>query len=238
MEREELLGQVNSALETEGRTLTLSEETINGELDDALEDVTDDAQVDETFVKRLVKRLTRMDGNLHKDVSTQVKAYKKPHPAPKTTAGKTAGNAAGTTAVNEDEDEPAWAKKLNARLDAMEQSQKTAKEAEVKNATLKEVKKGLKTKFQEANLDVNDYFLNQALRELKLPELEEGESYDVDDLVNKSEKLYHKHLKAAGLDKKDSDKPRFGSRAGAGGKGETAADRFFNRKGKKEGWKK
>ena len=46
MEREELLGQVNSALEAEGRTLTLSEETINGELDDALESVTDDAQVD------------------------------------------------------------------------------------------------------------------------------------------------------------------------------------------------
>ena len=235
MEREELLGQVNSALETEGRTLTLSEETINGELDDALEDVTDDAQVDETFVKRLVKRLTRMDGNLHKDVSTQVKAYKKTHPAPK--KGSTTTSQGGENG-NSEEDVPDYIKKLNARLDAFEQSQKTAKEAEVKNATLKEVKKGLKTKFQEANLDVNDYFLNQALRELKLPELEEGESYDVDDLVNKSEKLYHKHLKAAGLDKKDSDKPRFGSRAGAGGKGETAADRFFNRKGKKEGWKK
>ena len=62
MEREALLEQVNDALENEGRTLTLSEETINGELDDALEGVTDDAQVDETFVGRIVKRLKRMDG--------------------------------------------------------------------------------------------------------------------------------------------------------------------------------
>lgn len=233
MEREELLGQVNSALEDEGRTLTLSEETINGELDDALEGVTDDTQVDDNFVKKLVKRLTRMDGNLHKDVSTQVKAYKKAHPASKNTHQTTSKNG-----ENVEDDTPEWAKKLTARLDAMEQSQKTAKETEAKNATLKEVKKGLKAKFQEANTDINDYFLGQAIRELKLPELEDGETYDVDDLVAKSEKLYYKHLKAAGLDKSETDKPRYGSRAGNGGKGETAADRFFNRKGKKEGWKK
>ena len=123
MEREELLGQVIDALESEGRTLTLSEETINGELDDALEGVTDDAQVDETFVGRIVKRLKRMDGQLHKDVSTQVKAYKKAHPAPKTTqTSGTPKNGEGEGNGVEDDDEPAWAKKLNARLDAMEQN--------------------------------------------------------------------------------------------------------------------
>ena len=200
MEREELLGQVNDALESEGRTLTLSEETINGELDDALEGVTDDAQVDETFVGRIVKRLKRMDGQLHKDVSTQVKAYKKAHPAPKTTqTSGTPKNGEGEGNGVEDDDEPAWAKKLNARLDAMEQSQKTAKETEAKNATLKEVKQGLKATFKKGDIEVKDYFLNQAMRDLKLPELEEGESYDVDDLVSKAEKLYFKHLKEAGL---------------------------------------
>lgn len=236
MEREELLGQVNDALESEGRTLTLSEETINGELDDALEGVTDDAQVDETFVGRIVKRLKRMDGQLHKDVSTQVKAYKKAHPAPKTT--QTSGapkNGEGEGNGVEDDDEPVWAKKLNARLDAMEQSQKTAKETEAKNATLKEVKQGLKATFKKGDIEVKDYFLNQAMRDLKLPELEEGESYDVDDLVSKAEKLYFKHLKEAGLGEQKAQ-PRAGQKGG--GNGETAADRFFNRKGKKEGWKK
>lgn len=237
MEREELLGQVNDALESEGRTLTLSEETINGELDDALEGVTDDAQVDETFVGRIVKRLKRMDGQLHKDVSTQVKAYKKAHPAPKTTQTSVAPkNGEGEGNGVEDDDEPAWAKKLNARLDAMEQSQKAAKETEAKNATLKEVKQGLKATFKKGDIEVKDYFLNQAMRDLKLPQLEEGESYDVDDLVSKAEKLYYKHLKEAGLDEKKTVQPRAGQRGG--GTGETAADRFFARKGKKEGWKK
>ena len=237
MEREALLEQVNDALESEGRTLTLSEETINGELDDALEGVTDDAQVDETFVGRIVKRLKRMDGNLHKDVSTQVRAYKQAHPAPKTTQTSTKSkDGEGDGNGDEDEDMPTWAKKLNARFDAYEQSQKTAKETEAKNATLKEVKQGLKATFKKGNVEVKDYFLNQAMRDLKLPQLEEGESYDVDDLVSKAEKLYYKHLKEAGLDEKKTVQPRAGQRGG--GTGETAADRFFARKGKKEGWKK
>ena len=55
-------------------------------------------------------------------------------------------------------------------------------------------------------------------------------------VVSKAEKLYYKHLKEAGLDEKKTVQPRAGQRGG--GTGETAADRFFARKGKKEGWKK
>lgn len=230
MEREELLGQVNEALEAEGVTLTLSEETINGELDDALEDVENDDQVDETFIGRITKRLKRMNGNLHKDVSTQVKEYKRTHPAPKPTPKPKPK--AKTVDDDDDDDEPEWAKKLNARLDRMEESQKTEAEAKSKNETLAAVKKGLKSKFSDAKIEVKDYFVNQAINELKLPQLEDGETYDVDDLVSKAEKLYHKHLKAAGIETKEVG-PRFGKKTG---NGTTAADRYFERKAKREGW--
>lgn len=229
MEREELLGQVNEVLENEGSTLTLSEETINGELDDALEDIENDDQVDEAFVNKIVKRLKRMNGNLHKDVSTQVKEYKKAHPAPKSTP-KPKGKKGDD---EEDEDDvPDYIKKLNARLDAMEQSRKTEAETKSKNDTLAKVKKGLKTKFSDAKIEVKDYFVNQAINELKLPQLEEGETYDVDDLVNKAEKLYHKHLKAAGFDPENVG-PKFGRKTG---NGTTAADRYWERKKKRENW--
>ena len=231
MEREELLGQVNDVLENEGSTLTLSEETINGELDDALEDVENDDQVDEAFVNRIVKRLKRMNGNLHKDVSNQVKEYKKAHPAPKTPKPKTKGQK-GDDVDEDDDDVPDYIKKLNARLDAMEQSRKTEAEAKSKNDTLAKVKKGLKSKFSEAQIEVKDYFVTQAMNELKLPTLEEGETYDVDDLVSKAEKLYHKHLKAAGFESREVG-PKFGKKTG---NGTTAADRFFERKKKRENW--
>ncbi len=230
MEREELLGQVNDALEAEGSTLTLSEETINGELDDALEDVENDDQVDEAFVGRIVKRLKRMNGNLHKDVSNQVKEYKKAHPTPKPSKKTTPKAKVGES--EDDDDVPDYIKKLNARLDAFEESQKNQEEAKTKNETLAKVKKGLKSKFSDAKIEVKDYFVSQAINELKLPQLEEGETYDVDDLVNKAEKLYHKHLKAAGIETKQVG-PKFGKTTGNGA---TAADRYFERKRKREGW--
>ena len=74
------------------------------------------------------------------------------------------------------------------------------------------------------------------MRDLEIPETEEGGKVNIGELVKTVEKEYMKNLKEAGLDKKDTSKPRFGSREG--GKGESAADRFFAKKGKKEGWKK
>lgn len=232
MNTEELEVQVNEALEAEGVTLTLSSETINGELEDALEDVENDDQVDEAFIQRITKRLKRMNGNLHKDVSTQVKEYKKAHPAPKPTPKPKPAKAKTGEDDDDDDETPAWAKKLSERLDRMEQSQKTEAETKSKNEVLAKVKKGLKSKFSEAKLEIKDYFVTAAMNELKLPTLEEGESYDVDDLISKAEKLYNKHLKAAGFETKQVG-PKFGNKTG---NGSNAADRFFARKKAREGW--
>jgi hypothetical protein len=94
----------------------------------------------------------------------------------------------------------------------------------------------LKAKFKDAGLEVNDYILKQTLRDLEIPEVEEGEKVDEDELISKMERAYFKNLKAAGLGKEDTGKARYGNRGG--GKGESAADRFFAKKAKKEGWKK
>ena len=75
MEREELLELVQKEL---GDTqLTLSERTINGELDDSLSDFGDDADANAKAVTRIANRLKRLDGQLHADVAEQVSVYKK-----------------------------------------------------------------------------------------------------------------------------------------------------------------
>ena len=233
MEREELLQQVNESLEADGKHLssTLSEETINGELDDCLEDIGDDEEANKKVVSRLAKRLLRMDGNLHSNVSKEVTAYKTAHPKPAPKQDPKPKD--GEKGEGEGGDD-AYAKLLK-RVEAMEEAQKQKATREAKDATVAAVKKGLEAKFKVADIEVNQYILKQTLRDLEVPDVEDGEVNE-DDLIKQMERAYYKNLKEAGLDKKDTPKPRYGSRDGA--KGESAADRFFERKGKKEGWKK
>jgi len=231
MEREELLQQVNESIEADGKQLSpsLSEESINGELDDALEDITEDEENNRKVVTRLAKRLLRMDGNIHSNVSKQVSDYKKAHP--KTTQKPKDGEG-----EKGDDDAKSEYQKLLERIERMEQAQKQKTEADAKDAIVADVKKGFKAKFKEAGLEVNDYIFRQTLRDLEIPETEEGGKVDVGGLVKTLERDYHRNLKEAGLGKEDTGKSRFGSRGG--GKGESAADRFFAKKGRKEGWKK
>ena len=231
MEREELLQQVNESIEADGKQLSpsLSEESINGELDDALEDITEDEENNKKVVSRLAKRLLRMDGNIHSNVSKQVSDYKKTHQ-------KSTQKTKNVEGESDDDSNKSEMQKILERLDRMEQAQKQKTEQDAKDAIISDVKKGFKAKFKEANIEVNDYIFRQTMRDLEIPETEEGGKVNVGELVKTVEKEYMKNLKEAGLDKKDTSKPRFGSREG--GKGESAADRFFAKKGKKEGWKK
>ena len=230
MEREELLQQVNESIEADGKQLSpsLSEESINGELDDALEDITEDEENNKKVVSRLAKRLLRMDGNIHSNVSKQVSDYKKAHP--KATTKPKDGEVKGG------DDDKSEYQKLLERIERMEEAHRQKAETEAKDAMVADVKKGFKAKFKEAGLEINEYILRQTIRDLDIPDTEDGEKVNVSELVKTLEREYHKSLKEAGLGKEDTAKTRFGSRGG--GKGESAADRFFDRKGKKEGWKK
>lgn len=217
MEREELLGLVNAEL---GETqLTLSERTINEELDDSLADFGDDEEVNKGIVTRIANRLKRMDGNLHSDVSTQVEAYKKnykptPKPAPKPKPA---------------EEESEALKEMRAELAALKAESEARKKGEARENVLKEVRKGLEAKFDKAGMKTNSFFMRGALNKLEIPE----ENADVDTLVAKAEKFYNADMKEAGVE--PDQKPRYG---GGGGKGSNAASDFFARKAKKEGWEK
>lgn len=230
MEREELLQQVNESLEVDGKHLssTLSEETINGELDEALEDISEDEESNKKVVSRLAKRLLRMDGNLHSNVSKEVTAYKNAHPKPAPKQDpKPKDGGAGV-----DSSDDAYSMLLK-RVEAMESAQKQKLAKEAKDATVATVKKGLEAKFKEANIEVNQYILKQTLRDIELPEGDDAE-YDEADLIKQMERAYHANLKEAGLDKKSTGNPHKGNFYG--GKGKSQLDEMFRRKAEREGW--
>lgn len=221
MEREELLGLVNEEL---GETqLTLSEQTINEELDDSLEDFGEDEDANSKLVTKIANRLKRLDGNLHADVSKQVSDYKKQWKEKQknkpTSHQKPQGDGEESEAI----------KQMRAELDALKAESETRKKTEAKNAVLESVRKGLREKMEKNGMEVNGYFVKTAVGKLEIPD----EGVDVDALVSKAEKVYNADMKEAGLT--PNQKPRFGS---GGGKGNNAASDFFARKAKKEGWAK
>lgn len=226
MEREELKAKVDEVL---GSTqLTLSERTINEELDDALEGVTDDATIDDAFVSRLAKRFKRMDGNLHKDVGEQNRLYKEQfekdwnekHPKGSKDGGTNDGEG----------DEPAWFKAYREQQDAKFQKledERKEKEAKVqKENVLKQVKDGVSALFKKADVEPNEWVLRQTMRDVEI-----SEETDVDTTIKKVEKAYYKNLKEAGF--ADGNQP-FGKPQQFGGK--KATDSLWEKKKAKEGW--
>lgn len=228
MEREELLQEVQGVIEADGKQLSpsISEETINAELDDELENIGEDEESNKKVYSRIAKRLLRMDGNIHSNVSREVKDYKAKNPYKKETKKETKNvedNGGG------DESETLkLLKGLTERIDNIEKSRQDRADAEAKNAAIDTVKKGLRKKFTEAKIEVNEWILKQTLRDMVIPDAEEGKSVDTDGLITKMERAYYKNLKDAGLDKKDTGKPHTGSGGGGGGSS-TKLDNAFRK---------
>lgn len=230
MEREELKTKVVSELG--GTQLTLSERTINEELDDALTDITDDAQVTDTFVQRLAKRLKRMDGNLHADVGAENRKYKEQfekdwkekHPEGGSGNGGNGGNGGEQSELE---------KKLDKLMKDFEEEKNARMAREVKEkkeTTLSSIKDGVKKLFEKAGVEPNEYILKQTMRDVEI-----GDNPDVDAIVKATEKAYYKNLKEAGL---EETKPHFGGGGGSGSHGNSAIDDFFKKKAEREGWSK
>lgn len=220
MEREELLEKVTSELGDS--QLTLSERTINEELDDALGDFGDDEEVNSKLVAKIASRLKRMDGNLHADVSAQVEAYKTDYKKKQRAKLQLKPQLKG-----EEEDDNL--RQLREEVALLRQESETRKKSEAKNAVLKEVGKSLEDKFSNAGISVNRYFMRRALEKIAIPD----ECAEIDKLTAEAEKIYNGEMKEAGVEPDQA--PRYG---GADGRGTTAATDFFARKAKKEGWGK
>lgn len=204
MEREELKELVNKSL---GSTqLKLSERTINEELDDVLGDFGDNEESNAKLVERVANRLKRMDGNLHADVSKEVKDYKEK--AEKKLKEETEGSSKKNESNEGSESEiMKELKNLRAELDEERNARKQEQAERAKHATMDSVRKGLREKFENAGLKLNDFFAKSALSKLEIP----NEDVDLKSLVEKAERLYNADIKEAGV---EIDKPHAGGNGG------------------------
>ena len=200
MEREELKGLVKKSL---GSTqLKLSERTINEELDDVLGDFGDNEEANAKLVERVANRLKRMDGNLHADVSKEVKEYKE-NAEKKLKEGNDGGSKKNDDNEGSESEIRKELKNLRAELDEERNASKQERAERVKHAIMDSIKKGLREKFENAGMKLNDFFAKSALSKLDIS----GESVDLKSLIEKAERQYNADIKEAGI---ETGKPHAG----------------------------
>lgn len=206
MTKEELLELVNKKVDT-SKFKSLSKRSIDEELVDALEEIGDDESANDKVVAKLANRLKRMDGNLHANVSAEVKKAKEEaeRKAKEEKEGKETKDGENGNEGNQSDE----FKALLARVEKMEQEAKERDAKAAKKAVLASVKEGLKSKFGDAKIEMNDFFADIALGKLEI-----GDDPDVVELVTKAESIYTADMKAAGLD--PSAKPRETNGGGGG----------------------
>lgn len=203
MTREELLALVNKEVDTT-KFKELSQKTINEELDDVLEDFGDDEEANSKLVTKLANRLKRINGNLHKNISDEVKKSKEEAERKK----KEEEEERKRKEANKDDDPDDKYSELLKKLEALEKANAERDKKAARKATIESVKAGLKDKFDKANLEMNDFFLDTALSKLEIPD-----DADVVELVSKAENIYTADYKRANG---GSAVPRKGSSASSG----------------------
>ena len=215
MTREELLALVNKEVDTT-KFKSLSQKTINEELDDVLEDFGDDEASNAKLVTKLANRLKRMDGNLHKNVSDEIKKSKEE--AERKKKEEEEERKRKEAAKNDDPDDKY--NELLKEIKALKEANAERDKKAARKATIESVKAGLKDKFDKANLEMKNYFLNAAIEKLEIPD----EDADIDDLVSKAEKIYTAEYKEA---TGENGIPAKGQRSSGGGNS-TDDDKFMD----------
>lgn len=191
MKREELLALVNGKVNTTNFK-SLSQKTINEELDDVLEDLGDDEAANDKIITKLANRLRRMDGNVHKSVSDEMKKNKDAEDERK----RQEEEERKRKEKEKKDDTSAADSKYNellAEIKALKEANIERDKKAARSAAIESIKSGLKDKFDKANLDLNEFFLNTALSKLEIPD----ENPDINDLVSKAEGIYTADYKAA-----------------------------------------
>ena len=166
----------------------LSQKTINEELDDVLEDFGDDEEVNSKLVTKLANRLKRINGNLHKNISDEVKKSKEEAERKK----KEEEEERKRREAGKGDDPDDKYSKLLEKLEALEKANAERDKKAARKATIESVKAGLKDKFDKANLEMNDFFLDTALSKLEI-----SDDADVAELVSTAENIYTADYKRA-----------------------------------------
>lgn len=187
MTREELLALVNKEVDTT-KFKELSQKTIDEELDDVLEDFGDDEETNSKLVTKLANRLKRINGNLHKNISDEVKKNKEEAERKK----KEEEEERKRKEAKKGDDPDDKYSKLLEKLEALEKANAERDKKAARKATIESVKAGLKDKFDKANLEMNDFFLDTALSKLEIPD-----DADVVELVSAAENIYTADYKRA-----------------------------------------
>jgi hypothetical protein len=187
MTREELLALVNKEVDTT-KFKELSQKTIDEELDDVLEDFGDDEEANSKLVTKLANRLKRINGNLHKNISDEVKKSKEEAERKK----KEEEEERKRKEAKKGDDPDDKYSKLLEKLEALEKANAERDKKAARKATIESVKAGLKDKFDKANLEMNDFFLDTALSKLEIPD-----DADVVELVSAAENIYTADYKRA-----------------------------------------
>lgn len=207
---EELLSLVNKEVDTT-KFRSLSQKTINEELNDVLDEFGDDEAANAKIVTKVANRLKRMDGNLHKNVSDEIKKSREEAERKKKEEEERSRK------VKDDDDKY---DKLLAKLEALEKANEERDKKASRAATIEAVRKGLKDKFDKAKLELNDFFLDTAISKLEIPD----KDADVIDLVSKAEGIYTTDFKRA---TGNTAIPHKGSGSSSGG-GKTIRDDEWN----------
>ena len=187
MTREELLALVNKEVDTT-KFKELSQKTINEELDDVLEDFGDDEEANSKLVTKLANRLKRINGNLHKNISDEVKKSKEEAERKK----KEEEEERKRKEADKDDDPDDKYNELLKEIKALKEANAERDKKAARKATIESVKAGLKDKFDKANLELNDLFLDTALSKLEI-----SDDADVSELVSTAENIYTADYKRA-----------------------------------------
>lgn len=187
MTREELLALVNKEVDTT-KFKELSQKTIDEELDDVLEDFGDDEEANSKLVTKLANRLKRINGNLHKNISDEVKKSKEEAERKKKEEEEERKRKEADKNGDPDDKYNELLKEIKALKEANAERDKKA----ARKATIESVKAGLKDKFDKANLEMNDFFLDTALSKLEI-----SDDADVAELVSTAENIYTADYKRA-----------------------------------------
>lgn len=203
MTREELLALVNKEVDTT-KFKELSQKTINEELDDVLEGFGDDEEANSKLVTKLANRLKRINGNLHKNISDEVKKSKEEAERKK----KEEEEERKRKEADKDDDPDDKYNELLKEIKALKEANAERDKKAARKATIESVKAGLKDKFDKANLELNDFFLDTALSKLEI-----SDDADVAELVSTAENIYTADYKRANG---GNAVPRKGSSASSG----------------------
>lgn len=205
MTREELLALVNKEVDTT-KFKELSQKTIDEELDDVLEDFGDDEEANSKLVTKLANRLKRINGNLHKNISDEVKKSKEEAERKKKEEEEEEERKRKEADKNDDPDDKY--NELLKEIKALKEANAERDKKAARKATIESVKAGLKDKFDKANLELNDFFLDTALSKLEI-----SDDADVAELVSTAENIYTADYKRANG---GNAVPRKGSSASSG----------------------